>query len=122
MSIGNHYRKRSTGKRSCRKTIIIELLDQGYSVDEIIEEYGFPRKYILVLRANLGMTKTRLRKKNEEEMECTKLEPELQGEALRRYKIVKSYRDYCLKKQIEWTMEGLYDYVSSFNTQERGKK
>lgn len=119
-----HYQKRKEKNPNCKKQIIRDMLEEGYSVDEIIQEHGYNRKYVLDTRFNLGLAPTRRRSpsRKKEEPEGRSLAPELKGEYRKRYLIVKAFREHCQRCRIEWSMEGLLIFEKHYKINKHSKK
>lgn len=100
------------------------MLEEGYTVDEIIQEYGFNRKYVLDTRFNLGLAPTRRKRspQKKEEPEGRTLAPELKGEYRKRYLIVRAFREHCVRHRIEWSMEGLLIFEKFYKNNKQFKK
>lgn len=105
-----HYNiKFKTPLKGTKKYFINQLLEEGWSPREIALKYGFSRQYVNNLSLALGF---RYRKKrNQPELNanlvCQSLEPELTGRYLKRYLVVRLFREYCTWLNYEWSLPAL---------------
>lgn len=105
-------RKQVTNKRreNTKKQIIINLLEQGKTPRMIARDCDYSLKYVEFIR-DIYVHASDEAAPVDDRHPCRTLQPELTGEYLKRYLLLKEYRQWCEQCNIAWTEQGMRRFV-----------
>ncbi|MDO5566059.1 MAG: hypothetical protein Q4G59_05335 [Planctomycetia bacterium] len=109
------HRRHVTNKcrKNTKKQVIIDLLEQGKTPRMIARDCDYSLKYVEFVRDVYFHISEE--EPDDHKHPCRSLQPELTGEYLKRYLLLKEYRQWCEQSKIAWTEEGMRRFVRLHN-------
>ncbi len=116
------HRRHVTNKcrKNTKKQVIIDLLEQGQTPQMIARDCDYSLKYVEFVRDVYVHTSDD--EPDDDKHPCHSLEPELTGEYLKRYLLLKEYRQWCEQSNIAWTEQGMRRFIRLRNLYNSRKK